>query len=80
MVHNFNLFCKKKHTFSILHTHFYKTLTSVYLLYNIFLFYFLLTFKLSTSLFSLTHKLIPQSSASLSSLKVSVSQIPHLSP
>ena len=30
------LFCKKKHTFSILHTHFYKTPTSVYLFYHLF--------------------------------------------
>ena len=30
------LFCKKKHTFSISHTHFYKTLTSVYLFYHLF--------------------------------------------
>ena len=65
----------KKILFSILHTHFYKTPTLVYLLYtlfyinNIFLFYFSLTLKLSASLFSLTHKsplnlclsLIPQS-------------------
>ena len=36
MVHNFSLFCKKKHTFSILYTHFYKTPTSVYLLYTLF--------------------------------------------
>ena len=75
MVHNFSLFCKKKHTFSILHTHFYKTLTSVYLLYtlfyinNIFLFYFPLTLKLSTSHFPLTYKV----STSLSFLKVSAS-------
>ena len=67
MVHNLNLFCKKKHTFSILHTYFYKRSTSIYLLYtlfyinNIFLFYFSLTLKLSASLFSLTHKFIPQS-------------------
>ena len=69
MVHNFCLFCtqkKKKHIFSILHTHFYKTSSSVYLLYtlfyinNIFLFYFSLTLKLSASLFSLTHKLTTQ--------------------
>ena len=30
------LFCKKKHTFSILHTHFYKTSISIYLFYHIF--------------------------------------------
>ena len=30
------LFCKKKHTFSILHTHFYKTSISIYLYYHIF--------------------------------------------
>ena len=36
MVHNFSLFCKKKHTFSILHAHFYKTSPSIYLLYTLF--------------------------------------------
>ena len=33
---NFCLFCKKKYTFSILHTYFYKTLISVYLFYHLF--------------------------------------------
>ena len=33
---NFCLFCKKKHTFSILHTHFYKTSILVYLFYHLF--------------------------------------------
>ena len=66
MVHNLSIL-QKKNTFSILHTNFYKTSTSVYLLYtlfyinNIFLFYFSLTLKLSASLFSLTHKLTSQS-------------------
>ena len=30
------LFCTKKHIFSILHTYFYKTPTSIYLFYNLF--------------------------------------------
>ena len=33
---NFYLFCKRKSIFSILHTHIYKTLTSVYLFYHLF--------------------------------------------
>ena len=34
---NSYLFCKKKkHTFSILHIHFYKILTSIYLFYHLF--------------------------------------------
>ena len=33
---NYCLFCKKKHTFSILHTHFYKTSILVYLFYHLF--------------------------------------------
>ena len=87
MVHNLSILPKKKkkNTFSILHTNFYKTPTSVYLLYtlfyinNIFLFYFSLTLKLSASLFSLTHKLTSQS-LPLSHPSKSASQIPHLSP
>ena len=84
MVHNLSIL-QKKNTFSILHTNFYKTSTSVYLLYtlfyinNIFLFYFSLTLKLSASLFSLTHKLTSQS-LPLSHPSKSASQIPHLSP
>ena len=35
-VQNSYLFCKKKHIFSILHTHFYKIPTLVYLFYNLF--------------------------------------------
>ena len=35
-VQNSCLFCKKKRTFSILHTHFYKTPTLVYLFYHLF--------------------------------------------
>ena len=48
----FHLFCTKKAIFSILHTYFYKTSTSIHLLYiifyinNIFIFFFLILFYL----------------------------------
>ena len=77
---------EKTHFLFILHTHFYKTPTSIYLIYtlfyinNFFLFYFPLTHKVSASLFPLTLKLSASHfpltlklSASLSSLKVSTS-------
>ena len=34
LIHNFYLFCKKKHVFSILHTNFYKIPTSICLFYT----------------------------------------------
>ena len=54
----YHLFCTKKTTFFILHTHFYKTPTSVHLLYTIFyinnIFIFFFNIILSTVSFSYT--------------------------
>ena len=54
----YHLFCMKKTTFFILHTHFYKTPTSVHLLYTIFyinnIFIFFFNIILSTVSFSHT--------------------------
>ena len=69
---NFCLFCQKKPTFSILHTNFYKILTSVCLFYN--LFYLNNHFP---KFFNYLSQLSLSLSLSIHSLKLSLS-IPHL--